>query len=87
MKTNKEIEEEFDEKFVEMHFFVAPILYDMEFEKIDKIKFHISQIRQQDKQEIIEMIKSIPTQKPGYESDDLDRGRYQMKNEILELLS
>lgn len=48
---DKEILEAFDEEFVEMHFCIAPILYDMKFDDIDKIKSFISKALQQVREE------------------------------------
>lgn len=44
---NEEMEKEFDEKFVEMHFCIEPILYSMKFEEIARIKNFITNSNKQ----------------------------------------
>lgn len=78
MKNKEQVNKEFDENFVEMHPIHGhdmnnrPILYETDFSDIDEIKKFISSIRQNDVDELIEVLKSKEL-KPPYEDKDFEK--------------
>lgn len=81
MTKQKDWEKEFDEKFVEMHFCIEPILYTMKFEDIDRIKNFINSLLTQQKKEIVEMIENLRDEPLPFSADEKNPIKHCYQNE------